>query len=102
MKNGQVGFVNLVEKGIRSSANFRTVDNNVVYLSLSDKILLITKMDEQLEIPFRQMSMFEIPFAKKIRIEKSGAFYDTADTRISGYWEYQKLADLLPFDYTSL
>ena len=97
--NNQVSFVNLLENAIRSLSFFRTVDSNVVYLNLQNKILFVSNATQQDGIAIRQVSMLDIPSAQKIRIEKSGAFYRKEDAVINGYWRIRKLADLLPYDY---
>ncbi len=33
-------------------------------------------------------------------VEQNGYYYDQTDVSISGYWEWQKVADMLPFNYS--
>jgi hypothetical protein len=44
-----------------------------------------------------QISILEFP--EYIAIEQNGYYYDQKDILTSGYWSWEKLADLLPYDY---
>jgi hypothetical protein len=44
-----------------------------------------------------QISILEFP--DYIAIEQNGYYYDQKDILTSGYWSWEKLADLLPYDY---
>ena len=44
-----------------------------------------------------QISILDFP--DYILIEQNGYFYDQKDILVNGYWSWEKLADLLPYDY---
>jgi hypothetical protein len=44
-----------------------------------------------------QISILDFP--EYILIEQNGYYYDQKDILVNGYWSWEKLADLLPYDY---
>jgi hypothetical protein len=48
-----------------------------------------------------QFSLLTLKRGEPIMIEQNGYYYDQTDASISGYWEWQKVADMLPFNYSS-
>ncbi|MDB5203203.1 MAG: hypothetical protein JWQ27_2612 [Ferruginibacter sp.] len=46
-----------------------------------------------------QFSVLSFKPQESIVIEENGYFYDQADLSISAYWTWDKMADLLPYDY---
>lgn len=47
-----------------------------------------------------QFSLLTFKPAEPVMIEQNGYYYDQTDLSISGYWEWQKVADMLPFNYS--
>ncbi len=47
-----------------------------------------------------QFSLLTFKPAETIMVEQNGYYYDQTDVSISGYWEWQKVADMLPFNYS--
>lgn len=47
-----------------------------------------------------QFSILTFPPDDSIVIEQNGYYYDQNDLLVSGYWGWEKVADLLPYDYT--
>lgn len=58
------------------------------------KYLTVKGLSEKTTI---QISMLDFP--EMIIIEENGYFYDQKDILALGYWSWEKLADLLPYDY---
>lgn len=48
-----------------------------------------------------QFSLLSFKPAETIMIEQNGYYYDQTDVSISGFWEWQKVADMLPFNYST-
>jgi hypothetical protein len=46
-----------------------------------------------------ELSVITIPDLQAIAIEQNGFYYDQADVSISGYWSWEKVADMVPYDY---
>lgn len=47
-----------------------------------------------------QLSVLNINTQQAIAIEQNGYYYDQNDISITGYWTWEKVADMLPYDYT--
>ena len=47
-----------------------------------------------------QLSIMTITSGQSIVIEQNGYFYDQNDITINGYWTWQKVGDMLPYDFT--
>jgi hypothetical protein len=46
-----------------------------------------------------QLSVINIPPTVAIGIEQNGFHYNQSDITITGYWAWQKVADMLPYDF---
>ncbi len=46
-----------------------------------------------------QVSTITIALDQSIIIEENGYFYDQTDLTINGYWAFEKVGDMLPYDY---
>jgi hypothetical protein len=46
-----------------------------------------------------QLSIINITQGELIAIEQNGFYYDQNDMLITGYWAWEKMADMLPYDY---
>ncbi|MBL0357677.1 MAG: carboxypeptidase-like regulatory domain-containing protein [Chitinophagaceae bacterium] len=46
-----------------------------------------------------ELSIITIPVMQAIGIEQNGFYYDQNDIGISGYWSWEKVADMLPYDF---
>ena len=46
-----------------------------------------------------QLSMLSFPPAQYIAIEQNGFYYDQNNLSISGYWAWEKVADMVPYDF---
>ena len=46
-----------------------------------------------------QVSILTIAADQAIDIEQNGYFYDQNDIVFNGYWTWQKVADVLPYDF---
>jgi len=46
-----------------------------------------------------QLSIITIPALQAIGIEQNGYYFDQNDVSITGYWSWEKVADMLPYDY---
>ena len=46
-----------------------------------------------------QLSILTIAPEQAIGIEQNGYFFDQNDITINGYWTWQKVADVLPYDF---
>ena len=49
-----------------------------------------------------QLSVITIANNQPIDIEQNGYFFDQNDIVINGYWTWQKVADVLPYDFIPL
>lgn len=89
-------------------------DNNLKYMSFKDELFIIYK--NEIETPFYDNSGFKqarppemgnhqitvvAMLESPIRFYESGAVFDPRSVLYSGYWAYEKMADLLPLDYIS-
>jgi hypothetical protein len=46
-----------------------------------------------------QLSIITIPALQAIGIEQNGYYFDQNDITITGYWSWEKVGDMLPYDY---
>lgn len=46
-----------------------------------------------------ELSIISIPASQAIGIEQNGFYFDQNDIGISGYWSWEKVADMLPYDF---
>ncbi len=46
-----------------------------------------------------ELSVISIPSSDAIGIEQNGYYYDQNDITITGYWSWEKVADMLPYDF---
>ena len=46
-----------------------------------------------------QLSVINVPADQSVGIEQNGYFFDQNDILINGYWTWQKVADVLPYDF---
>ena len=46
-----------------------------------------------------QLSFLQFPDNQAIAVERNGYYFDQNDLVITGYWSWEKVADLLPYDY---
>ena len=46
-----------------------------------------------------ELSVINIPATQSIAIEQNGFYYDQNDVTINGYWSWEKVADMLPYDF---
>ncbi len=46
-----------------------------------------------------QLSVIKIAPNQSIGIEQNGYFFDQDDITLSGYWIWDKIADMVPYDY---
>lgn len=46
-----------------------------------------------------ELSVITIPATEAIGIEQNGFYYDQNDIAITGYWAWEKVADMVPYDY---
>lgn len=46
-----------------------------------------------------ELSVINIAAAQSIAIEQNGYYYDQNDITISGYWAWEKTADMVPYDF---
>jgi hypothetical protein len=46
-----------------------------------------------------QLSIINIPALQAIGIEQNGYYFDQNDITITGYWSWEKVGDMLPYDY---
>jgi hypothetical protein len=46
-----------------------------------------------------ELSVITIPETQAIGIEQNGFYFDQNDIAITGYWSWEKVADMLPYDY---
>ncbi len=46
-----------------------------------------------------ELSVVSFPPAQAIGIEQNGYYFDQNDLTITGYWSWEKVADMLPYDY---
>ena len=48
-----------------------------------------------------QVSTVSIAEGEPINIEQNGYYFDQADLTTNGYWGFEKVGDMLPYDYKS-
>ena len=46
-----------------------------------------------------QLSVISIPATETIGIEQNGFYFDQNDIAITGYWSWEKVGDMLPYDF---
>ena len=46
-----------------------------------------------------QLSVINIPALQAIGIEQNGYYFDQNDITITGYWSWEKVGDMVPYDY---
>jgi len=46
-----------------------------------------------------ELSIVQVPTAQAIGIEENGYYFDQEHLTIIGYWSWEKMADMLPYDY---
>jgi hypothetical protein len=46
-----------------------------------------------------ELSIVQVPAGQAIGIEENGYYFDQQDLSITGYWSWEKMADMLPYDY---
>ena len=46
-----------------------------------------------------ELSFVTFPVAQAIGIEQNGYYYDQNDITFTGYWSWEKVADMLPYDF---
>jgi hypothetical protein len=46
-----------------------------------------------------ELSFVTFPAAQAIGIEQNGYYYDQNDITMTGYWSWEKVADMLPYDF---
>lgn len=46
-----------------------------------------------------QLSIFTVPAAEPIGIEQNGYYFDQNDITFTGYWSWEKVGDMVPYDY---
>lgn len=46
-----------------------------------------------------ELSIVQVPSGQAIGIEENGYYFDQQDLTITGYWSWEKMADMLPYDY---
>lgn len=46
-----------------------------------------------------QLSVFTVPAAEALGIEQNGYYYDQNDITFTGYWSWEKVGDMVPYDY---
>ncbi len=46
-----------------------------------------------------ELSIVTIPSTEAIGIEQNGFYFDQNDMTITGYWSWEKVADMLPYDF---
>lgn len=46
-----------------------------------------------------ELSVITIPATQSIAIEQNGFYYDQNDIAITGYWSWEKVADMLPYNF---
>lgn len=69
----------------------------IIYKTLKpDKEFIAANPDEPAGFQFSTLSFKP---GDPIIIEQNGYYYDQNDLAISGYWTWDKIADLLPYDY---
>lgn len=86
--------------------DFLIKDNNKVILKFQN-YLDINYMNEKEEYNFRKgpnrlnyQSSKIILFTESVLLDPSGIFIEPLDVFMEGYWDYEKIADALPLDYT--
>jgi hypothetical protein len=89
------------------SVRYGITDEGDVLL-LNDGKLRIAYTQEKPEAKYLQMKKLPantpvqisiLDFPDYILIEQNGYFFDQKDILVNGYWSWEKLADLLPYDY---
>ncbi len=58
-----------------------------------------TMLNEDMPKDF-ELSILNINSPQAIAIEQNGYYYDQNDIIINGYWTWEKVADMLPYDFT--
>lgn len=57
-------------------------------------------LEQHVESPKKfQLSVISIPATETIGIEQNGFYFDQNDIAITGYWSWEKVADMLPYDF---
>ncbi len=46
-----------------------------------------------------QLSVFTVPATEPIGIEQNGYYFDQNDITFTGYWSWEKVGDMVPYDY---
>ncbi len=46
-----------------------------------------------------ELSILQLPPRQALGIEANGYYFDQNDLTITGYWSWEKMADMLPYDY---
>lgn len=89
------------------SVRYGITDEGDVLL-LSDGKLRVVYTQERPEAKYLQVKKLAantpvqisiLDFPDYILIEQNGYFYDQKDIMINGYWSWEKLAELVPYDY---
>lgn len=86
----------------------RNDSTNTVTISPSKLVLGIVYNDAKPEQPYIKLhpnepTKFQFSFIHllqpSITIEQNGYFFDQADVTFNGYWNWDKIAEMLPYDY---
>lgn len=59
---------------------------------------LYTELNDDAPKKF-ELSVVSFPPAQAIGIEQNGYYFDQNDLTITGYWSWEKVADMLPYDF---
>jgi hypothetical protein len=51
--------------------------------------------------PKFELSILTFPAATSIGIEQNGYFFDQRDLTIANYWSWERIADMVPYDYST-
>jgi CarboxypepD_reg-like domain len=73
--------------------------NEVAILFLGAKPSLAFLAENPAESKDFKLSVLSFKPKESIIIEQNGYFYDQNDVTISGYWAWDKVAEMLPYDY---
>ncbi len=88
-------------------AHYQVVENEEVEINMKGKIRVLYQNEmpdksflSQYKLPATLTSQISIAdIAEPFTIEQNGYFYEQADITNSGYWSWEKIAALLPYDY---
>ena len=95
---GKKTYAELIDKKPVATSLFRNADS-IISIFGNGKALQVVYRNTDNEIAIIPVSYLVFNGNKHIRVEASGAYFKEADISVSGYWYFQRLGDLLPFDY---